>query len=124
MSKQLITENRPWGSFTVFDEKDNHKLKRLIVNPHSKLSLQLHHLRSEHWFVVSGVAEVEINGIIDILEPGQTIHVPQGIKHRLTNNKDFPLEIIEIQFGNHLEENDIIRFEDIYGRELNYENAC
>jgi len=107
---------KPWGSYQVINEGKNYLVKKIIVNSHSKLSLQSHKHRSEHWVVVKGLAEVTINGIIRNLESNQNIYIPLQAKHRLANNCDENLILIEIWYGEILDEDDIIRFEDIYNR--------
>lgn len=110
------TVYRPWGYYTVIQEADNYKIKIISVNPKSKLSLQMHHHRSEHWVVLSGTAKV-IKGEKDVfLSPGESIDIPVTVKHSLQNPGVIDLKIIEIQNGDYLEEDDIVRFEDIYGR--------
>jgi mannose-1-phosphate guanylyltransferase / mannose-6-phosphate isomerase len=108
--------HRPWGSYTVLEESGVYKIKRVTVRPDQKLSLQLHHHRSEHWVVVSGTAEVELDGEIRLLRKGESTFVRSGMKHRLRNPGVIPLEVIEVQLGEYLEEDDIVRFEDDYGR--------
>jgi len=108
---------RPWGSYTVLEDSDFFKIKRVTVRPGKKLSLQLHHHRSEHWVVVSGTAEVELNGETRLLRQGESTFVRTGMKHRLKNPGVIPLEVIEVQLGEYLEEDDIVRFEDDFGRE-------
>ena len=88
----------------------------IIVNPGQQLSLQLHHHRSEHWVVVNGTAKVEINSEVLFLSENQSTYIPLGAKHRLTNPGKLPLSIIEIQSGSYIGEDDIVRFEDKYGR--------
>jgi mannose-1-phosphate guanylyltransferase/mannose-6-phosphate isomerase len=107
---------RPWGSFEVIDVEDRFKVKRIIVNPHSSLSLQMHHKRSEHWSVVKGKATITCADKEFTLNTDQSTYIPIKTKHRLANNENAPLEIIEIQIGDYLEEDDIVRFEDNYGR--------
>jgi mannose-1-phosphate guanylyltransferase/mannose-6-phosphate isomerase len=108
--------HRPWGSYTVLEETEIYKIKRVSVKPGQKLSLQLHHHRSEHWVVVSGTAEVELNGETRFLRQGESTFVRSGMRHRLKNPGIIPLEVIEVQLGEYLEENDIVRFDDEYGR--------
>ena len=108
--------HRPWGAYTILEDSPNYKIKRITVKPGQKLSLQLHHHRSEHWVVVSGTAEVELNGETRLLRQGESTFVRSGIRHRLKNPGVIPLEIIEVQMGEYLEEDDIVRFEDDYGR--------
>ncbi|MGQ3889247.1 mannose-1-phosphate guanylyltransferase/mannose-6-phosphate isomerase [Legionella sp. CNM-1927-20] len=110
------TVHRPWGTYTILDEGKNFKIKRLEVNPGAKLSLQMHHHRSEHWIVVSGMAHV-INGDKELLvRMNESTYIPAGSIHRLENPGVLNLVIIEVQSGEYLEEDDIIRFEDNYGR--------
>jgi mannose-1-phosphate guanylyltransferase/mannose-6-phosphate isomerase len=108
--------HRPWGSYTVLEETPIYKIKRVTVKPGQKLSLQLHHHRSEHWVVVSGTAEVELDGETRLLRQGESTFVRSGMQHRLVNPGVIPLEVIEVQLGEYLEEDDIVRFEDDYGR--------
>jgi len=110
------TVARPWGTYTVLQEAPGFKIKRIAVKPGASLSLQMHHHRSEHWVVVSGKAEV-VNGEQTIaLEANQSTYIPAGNRHRLTNVGDTELALIEVQCGAYLGEDDIVRFEDIYGR--------
>jgi mannose-1-phosphate guanylyltransferase/mannose-6-phosphate isomerase len=108
--------HRPWGSYTILEGTGIYKIKRVSVKPGQKLSLQLHHHRSEHWVVVRGTAEVELNGEIKLLRQGESTFVRSGMRHRLKNPGIIPLEVIEVQLGEYLEEDDIIRFDDDYGR--------
>ena len=108
--------HRPWGHFISIDEGPMWQIKKIIVNPNSSLSLQMHHHRSEHWVVVKGTACVEIDSKKTILKKNQSINIPLGAKHRLSNPDKNQLIIIEVQSGSYLGEDDIIRFEDNYGR--------
>jgi len=108
---------RPWGSYTVLEERANFKIKRIVVNPGAKLSLQMHHHRSEHWVVVSGVATITNDGKEYLLQENQSTYIPQTHQHRLANNGTAPLSIIEVQCGNYVGEDDIVRFDDTYGRQ-------
>ncbi len=108
--------HRPWGSYTELECSGMYKIKRVSVKPGQKLSLQLHHHRSEHWVVVKGTAEVELNGETRLLRQGESTFVHSGTRHRLRNPGVIPLEVIEVQLGEYLEEDDIVRFEDDYGR--------
>jgi mannose-1-phosphate guanylyltransferase/mannose-6-phosphate isomerase len=108
--------HRPWGSYTVLEEGGPYKIKRVTVKPGEKLSLQLHHHRSEHWVVVRGTAKVELNGETKLLRKGESTFVHAGMLHRLRNPGVIPLEVIEVQLGEYLEEDDIVRFDDQYGR--------
>ena len=107
---------RPWGNYSSIEEGPTWQVKRLEIKSNASLSLQRHKYRSEHWVVVNGTAKVEINGKITILTKNQSIFVPLGSKHRLSNPYDAPLELIEVQSGTYLGEDDIERFDDIYGR--------
>jgi len=107
---------RPWGSYTILGEGEDYKIKKIFVKPKAKLSLQLHKKRSEHWIVVKGRAKVRIGNREYILKKGESTFVPKNTKHRLENPTEKNLEIIEVQQGEYLEEDDIIRFEDDYGR--------
>ncbi|GAB7082015.1 mannose-1-phosphate guanylyltransferase/mannose-6-phosphate isomerase [Megalodesulfovibrio paquesii] len=111
-----VTVHRPWGSYTVLEESSFYKLKRIVVLPGAKLSLQMHHHRSEHWVVISGTALVQVGEEEKILVENQSVDIPKATKHRLSNPGKVPVEIIEIQNGPYLEEDDIVRFEDVYGR--------
>ncbi|MBI5427195.1 MAG: mannose-1-phosphate guanylyltransferase/mannose-6-phosphate isomerase [Nitrospinae bacterium] len=115
-TKVHATVLKPWGSYTVLEKRENYLLKRIEVLPGEKLSLQSHRRRSEHWLVVSGAAEVELDGRKIPLARHQSLDIPQGSKHRLCNPGDAPLTIIETQIGETLEEDDIVRYEDLYGR--------
>ncbi|MFA6332634.1 MAG: phosphomannose isomerase type II C-terminal cupin domain, partial [Methanoregula sp.] len=108
--------HRPWGSYTILEEGKNYKIKRVTVKPGARLSLQLHHHRSEHWVVVQGTAEVELDGEKQLLRKGESTYVHSGTVHRLKNPGLLPLEVIEVQLGDYLEEDDIVRFDDEYGR--------
>jgi len=110
------TVHRPWGSFTVLEDADDCKVKRLVVRPGGVLSLQRHEKRSEHWTVVGGTARVRLNDEEFDLKTGQTVEIPAGSLHRLENRESTPVEIIEVQTGSYFGEDDIERLEDIYGR--------
>ena len=112
-----ISETRPWGSYTVLDKKTNYLVKRIEVLPSESLSLQSHNHRSEHWTVVSGVAQVQIGETLQTLNANQFIEIPKGAKHRLTNIGESTLVIIEVQLGDKIDEDDITRYEDKYGRD-------
>jgi mannose-1-phosphate guanylyltransferase/mannose-6-phosphate isomerase len=107
---------RPWGWYDSIDEGVRFKVKRIQVNPGASLSLQMHHHRAEHWIVVKGTAEITNGDQVITLNENQSTYIPQGQTHRLANPGDTPLEIIEVQSGNYLGEDDIVRFEDAYGR--------
>ena len=110
------TVYRPWGSYTVLEEGQFYKIKKIVVLPGKRLSYQLHHHRSEHWVVVKGMAKVVLEGREFFVRSGESIFVRSGEKHRLENPGKIPLEIIEIQIGEYLEEDDIVRFEDDWNR--------
>ena len=110
------TVQRPWGCYTVLSEGEGFKVKRIEVKPGASLSLQLHHKRSEHWVVISGVAQVTRGEETVELRPNQSTYIPVGVKHRLANRGAIPLEIVEVQCGSYVGEDDIERFSDVYGR--------
>ena len=110
------TVYRPWGSYTVMEKSDRHKIKNIIVEPKKKLSLQLHYHRSEHWIVVKGMATVQVNDEIFFLRQGESTFIRAGMRHRLVNEGKLPLEIIEVQLGECVDEDDIVRYDDEYGR--------
>lgn len=108
--------NRPWGSFTVLEEGTRYKIKKILVLPLQKLSLQMHYHRSEHWVVVKGTATVTIGEHSSLVHEGESIFVPKSAIHRVENRGKVPLEIIEVQVGEYLGEDDIVRLDDVYGR--------
>jgi mannose-6-phosphate isomerase len=110
------TETRPWGSFTVLDEGPGYKIKRIVVLPKRRLSLQMHYHRSEHWIVVAGTAKVTCGNEERLITTNQSTYVPPCTKHRLENPGVIPLVIIEVQNGQYLGEDDIVRFSDDYAR--------
>jgi mannose-1-phosphate guanylyltransferase/mannose-6-phosphate isomerase len=110
------TVYRPWGTYTVLEESLNYKIKRIVVNPGAKLSMQMHKYRSEHWIVLSGIATVLIEKEKIILNKNQSTYIPKRCKHRLINDSLDPLELIEVQSGDYVGEDDIVRFDDKYGR--------
>lgn len=107
---------RPWGSYESIDQGERFQVKRIIVNPGAQLSLQLHHHRAEHWIVVKGTALVTNGDREDLLTENQSTYIPVGVSHRLFNPGKIPLELIEVQSGAYLGEDDIVRLEDRYGR--------
>jgi mannose-1-phosphate guanylyltransferase/mannose-6-phosphate isomerase len=107
---------RPWGSYTVLEKGNGYKIKRVVLNPGAKLSLQLHRRRSEHWVVVSGVAKVTREGETYLVHNNESTYIPINTKHRLENPGIELLQIIEVQNGDYVEEDDIERFSDDYGR--------
>ena len=112
-----MKEERPWGWYEVIDQGDRFKVKNIEVKPVHRLSLQKHHHRTEHWIVVSGTAEVQLNEDKQLLGENQSMYIPLGCMHRLSNPGKIPLKIIEVQSGPYLEEDDIERFEDDHGRD-------
>ncbi len=110
------SDSRPWGTWTILDEGDGFKVKRIDVKPHSRLSYQTHEHRAEHWVVARGKASSIIDGETVVSEVGECVDIPVGQPHRIVNDEDEPLVIIEIQRGDYLGEDDIVRLEDDYGR--------
>jgi mannose-1-phosphate guanylyltransferase/mannose-6-phosphate isomerase len=110
------TAYRPWGSYTVLEDGEMYKIKRLTVLRGKQLSYQMHYHRSEHWIVVTGTATVVVDGVDHIVQSGESIFVPAGSRHRLRNDGKMLLEVIEVQVGRYLEEDDIVRYEDDFGR--------
>jgi mannose-1-phosphate guanylyltransferase/mannose-6-phosphate isomerase len=108
--------HRPWGTYDSIDHGPRHQVKRIMVKPGAELSLQMHHHRAEHWIVVTGTAEVTVGERVILLAENQSTYIPLGEKHRLRNPGRVPLEIIEVQSGSYLGEDDIVRYEDTYGR--------
>jgi mannose-1-phosphate guanylyltransferase / mannose-6-phosphate isomerase len=108
--------HRPWGWYDSLDHGERHQVKRIMVKPGASLSLQMHHHRAEHWIVVRGVAEVTNGDQVLTLNENQSTYIPQGQRHRLRNVGSEPLHLIEVQSGTYLGEDDIVRFEDTYGR--------
>jgi mannose-1-phosphate guanylyltransferase/mannose-6-phosphate isomerase len=108
--------HRPWGWYDSIDMGPRFQVKRILVNPKASLSLQMHHHRAEHWIVVSGTAEVTVGDKVVLLSENQSTYIPLGTVHRLINPGAIPLEIIEVQSGSYLGEDDIVRFQDNYGR--------
>jgi len=116
MKKQKKTETRPWGQYEILEDRDLYKLKEIVVNPGCRLSYQSHHKRSEVWTIVAG------NGIVTLEDqaldayPGRCFYIPRESKHRVECNGDKPLVFVEVQVGEYFGEDDIIRYEDDYGR--------
>ena len=111
-----LTMYRPWGSYTVLAEGEGYKVKRITVKPGEKLSLQLHYHRSEHWTVINGTGKLTLDDKVIIFRENESTYIPIGVKHRLENPGQLPLTIIEVQNGKYLGEDDIVRFDDVYGR--------
>lgn len=118
--KELTTYHsesfKPWGSYKILDESENFKVKRITVLSNAQLSLQLHNHRSEHWIIVKGEGEVTIDDNLINVSSNERIFIPKGSKHRIKNTGNETLVFIEVQYGDNLDEDDIVRFEDIYGR--------
>jgi len=111
-----MKEQRPWGWYDVIDQGNRYKVKSIQVEPGQQLSLQKHYHRAEHWIVVEGTAKVECDGVETVIYENQSTYISLGSKHRLSNPGKVPLRIIEVQSGSYLEEDDIERFDDDYGR--------
>jgi mannose-1-phosphate guanylyltransferase/mannose-6-phosphate isomerase len=107
---------RPWGSYQSIDSGDGFQVKEIVVKPGGRLSLQMHHKRAEHWVVVEGAAQVTCDDKVFTLNTNEATYIPLGAKHRLENLGKTPLRLIEVQCGSYLGEDDIVRFEDVYGR--------
>ncbi|MBI5682568.1 MAG: mannose-1-phosphate guanylyltransferase/mannose-6-phosphate isomerase [Deltaproteobacteria bacterium] len=116
-AEEHVTTYRPWGSYTVLEEGERYKIKRIVVYPNKKLSLQMHHHRSEHWVVVKGTARVTVGDIKRTIHENESAYVPKSTVHRLENPGKVPLEIIEVQNGEYVGEDDIVRVDDDYGRQ-------
>ncbi len=114
--EEHVTTYRPWGSYTILEDGPRYKIKRIVVNPNEKLSLQMHYHRSEHWVVVKGTAWVLVGDKEMHIHENESAYVPKSAMHRLANPGKVPLEIIEVQNGEYVGEDDIIRMEDIYNR--------
>jgi mannose-6-phosphate isomerase-like protein (cupin superfamily) len=110
-------DQRPWGTFTVLDDEcADHKVKRIVVAPGKRLSYQTHQRRAEHWFIVSGVATVTLDGEVFTLEPGQSVDIAIGQAHRCENQGTEDVVFIEVQTGTYFGEDDIVRLDDDFGR--------
>jgi mannose-1-phosphate guanylyltransferase/mannose-6-phosphate isomerase len=115
-ASEHVTTYRPWGSYTILEQGPRYKIKRVVVNPGEKISLQKHSHRSEHWVVVKGAAKVTIGGEEIFIHENESAYVPKSTLHRLENAGKIPVEIVEVQNGEYMEEDDIERFDDDYGR--------
>ena len=109
--------HRPWGYYQSVDQGERHQVKRIVVAPGQRLSLQKHFHRAEHWIVVRGTAEVTRGDEVKIVHENESIYLPIGVVHRLSNPGKINLELIEVQTGSYLGEDDIVRLEDVYKRE-------
>jgi mannose-1-phosphate guanylyltransferase/mannose-6-phosphate isomerase len=107
---------RPWGAYEDIDSSSRFQVKRITVKAGESLSLQMHHHRAEHWVVVTGTARVTCDDKVFLLSENQSTYIPVGTRHRIENPGKIPLELIEVQSGSYLGEDDIVRFQDIYGR--------
>ena len=112
----IESEERPWGRFFVLHEEPNYKLKRIEIDPGERLSYQYHNKRSEAWTIVEGVGTITLDGIIEEYSNGDTILIPQGVKHRIENKASEKVVFIEVQTGIYFGEDDIVRIEDDYNR--------
>jgi mannose-6-phosphate isomerase len=112
----MISEERPWGSYTVLHTEETCQVKKLIVDPGMRISLQSHKFRAEHWFIVSGTGLVQLDDKNKEVKAGDSVDVPIGTKHRISCTSKDPLTFVEVQTGSSFEENDIIRYEDDFGR--------
>lgn len=116
LSTLLDQDSRPWGEWRVVDVAAGYQVKRITVIPGQRLSLQSHRHRAEHWIVVAGEATCEVEGQVVLARAGESVDVPVGALHRLSNASDRPLVVVEVQRGDYLGEDDIVRHEDDYGR--------
>jgi mannose-1-phosphate guanylyltransferase/mannose-6-phosphate isomerase len=116
VTEEHLKVHRPWGNYQSIDTGDRHQVKRIVVKPGGRLSLQKHHHRSEHWIVVRGAARVTVNELVKIVHENESIYIPIGATHRLENPGKILLELIEVQTGSYFGEDDIIRIEDDYQR--------
>ena len=116
ITKRIERETRPWGEYFVIDQGECFKVKRIIVYPGGRLSLQYHNYRSEHWTIVSGIGFVKIGNKNIIIGPNESVYIDKKEIHTIANTENNELVLIEVQYGKILEENDIIRISDIYGR--------
>jgi mannose-6-phosphate isomerase len=112
----MIFEERPWGNYTVLYSDETCQVKKLVVNPGKRISLQSHKFRAEHWFVVRGQGITQLDGAEIILNPGDSIDIPIESKHRISCNSEMDLVFIEVQTGSSFEEDDIVRYQDDFGR--------
>ncbi len=109
-------EERPWGSFETVDRGERYRVKRIVVKPGGQLSLQMHYHRAEHWIIVSGAAVVTRDDMRMLVRENEAVYIPIGMRHRIENPGKTPLCLVEVQVGSYLEEDDIVRLEDRYGR--------
>jgi mannose-1-phosphate guanylyltransferase/mannose-6-phosphate isomerase len=116
-ASEHTTTYRPWGSYTILEDGPRYKIKRIVVNRSERLSLQMHYHRSEHWVVIKGTAKVQIGDVEKYVHENESVYIPKSTLHRLENPGKVPLEIIEVQNGEYVEEDDIVRLSDVYGRD-------
>ena len=116
LEKEIYTEYRPWGNYSILEEEIGYKIKKLVINPKQRLSLQLHHHRDEQWIIVKGVAFLTVGSEIKPYSKGDSITILKGETHRIENRSDSSLIIIEVQNGEYLGEDDIVRIQDDYSR--------
>jgi mannose-1-phosphate guanylyltransferase / mannose-6-phosphate isomerase len=116
VTEDHLKTHRPWGSVQALETGERYQVKRLVVKAGERMSLQMHHHRSEHWIVVRGTARVTLNDQVKVMQENESIYIPIGAMHRLENPGRIPLELIEVQTGSYLGEDDIIRIEDDYKR--------
>ena len=114
--KRGDNDTRPWGTWEVLESSDNYCVKKICVTPGNILSLQLHHHRSEHWIIVEGEAVVTLGDEKNVRKANEAVYIPAETKHRIQNDTQKPMVFIEVQTGENLDENDIVRLEDKYGR--------
>jgi len=112
----IESEERPWGRFFVLHDEPSYKLKRIEVDPGGRLSYQYHHKRSEAWIIVEGTGVITLDGIDKEFTKGQTVLIPQGVKHRIENKRQEKVVFIEVQTGSYFGEDDVVRIEDDYNR--------
>lgn len=116
MSVYTFTEERPWGGFLILQDTDTYKVKQLVIKPGHRLSYQMHYKRAEHWYIVQGVATVTIDDIDREVKTGESVDIDVEMKHRVANNGEEDVILIEVQTGTYFGEDDIVRFSDDYGR--------
>lgn len=109
-------DERPWGTYTVLEDAEYFKVKRITVFPGKRLSYQSHAKRSEHWFIVEGTATVTLDDVVSTVGPGNSVEVPVGTKHRCGNEGSDPMVFVEVQYGESFGEDDIVRYDDDFGR--------
>lgn len=116
MNNSALSESRPWGYYVILADEPDHKVKRVVVHPGKRLSLQRHNRRCEHWFAISGQARATVGDEVHVLNPGDAVNIPLGAVHRLENSGTTDFAIIEVQRGDYFGEDDIERIEDDFNR--------